>query len=127
MLDHVGIEVSDYERSKDFYARALEPLGISLLMEPIATAGGFGSDTEHGPKPYFWVVERGREAVTGAHVAFAAKDRATVDAFHEAALAAGARDNGEPGPRPIYHENYYGAFVLDPDGNNVEAVCHRPG
>jgi catechol 2,3-dioxygenase-like lactoylglutathione lyase family enzyme len=126
MLDHIGIEVSDFGRSREFYLRALEPLGIELMMEPVDGAAGFGSETEHGPKPYFWIVTRGRDAVRGAHVAFGARDRATVDAFYRAALAAGGTDNGEPGPRPIYHQHYYGAFVLDPDGNNVEAVCHRP-
>ena len=122
MLDHVGFGVSDYGRSKDFYAQALAPLGISLLMEPIAQAAGFGKDG----KPFFWIESRG-EAVTGRlHIAFAVDDRATVDAFHAAALAAGATDNGAPGVREIYHPNYYGAYVLDPDGHNIEAVCHRP-
>ena len=125
MLDHVGLEVSDYERSKAFYEAALAPLGIRLLLEFQAAAAGFGSETEIGPKPYFWIQSRGRPVVSGAHVAFAAPDRAAVDAFHAAALAAGAADNGAPGPRPIYHPSYYGAFALDPDGNNVEAACHR--
>lgn len=125
MLDHVGLEVGDYERSKAFYAAALEPLGVRLLMEFGDSAAGFGEETEYGPKPYFWIQSRGRSVVSGAHVAFAGRDRAAVDAFHAAALAAGATDNGAPGPRPIYHPSYYGAFVLDPDGNNVEAVCHR--
>ena len=127
MLDHVGFEVSDFARSRAFYEAALEPLGISLLMKPIEGAAGFGSETEFGPKPYFWIAARERPAVSGAHVAFAAADTTTVDAFHEAALAAGGEDNGAPGPRPIYHPGYYGAFILDPDGNNVEAVCHRAG
>jgi catechol 2,3-dioxygenase-like lactoylglutathione lyase family enzyme len=127
MLDHVGLEVSDFDRSRAFYLAALEPLGISLLMEPTEGAAGFGSETEHGPKPYFWIHVRDRPAVRGAHVAFAAADTAGVDAFHEAALAAGGTDNGAPGPRPIYHPRYYGAFVLDPDGNNIEAVCHTAG
>jgi catechol 2,3-dioxygenase-like lactoylglutathione lyase family enzyme len=125
MLDHVGLEVSDYERSKAFYAAALAPLGVALLMEFAESAAGFGSETKIGPKPYFWIHARGRQVVSGAHVAFVAADREAVDAFHAAALAAGAEDNGAPGPRPIYHPQYYGAFVLDPDGNNVEAVCHR--
>ena len=126
MLDHVGVEVSDFERSRDFYLRALEPLGIGLLMELEGVAAGFGSETEHGPKPYFWIAVRGRDAVSGAHIAFAAPDRETVERFHAAALAAGGTDNGGPGERPIYHPSYFGAFVLDPDGNNIEAVCHRP-
>jgi catechol 2,3-dioxygenase-like lactoylglutathione lyase family enzyme len=125
MLDHVGIEVSDFERSKAFYEEALAPLGITLLMEPVPGAAGFGSETEIGPKPYFWVMARGRGTVSGAHIAFGASDREPVDAFHAAGLAAGGTDNGAPAPRPIYHPGYYGAFILDPDANNVEAVCHR--
>ena len=122
MLDHLGLDVSDYDRSKAFYAKALAPLGIELLMEPIPTVGGFG---EAGMS-YFWIGHRGRPAQTGVHVAFKAESRGKVDAFHAAALDAGATDNGGPGMREIYHPNYYGAFVLDPDGNNVEAVCHTP-
>jgi catechol 2,3-dioxygenase-like lactoylglutathione lyase family enzyme len=124
VLDHIGFEVSDYARSKAFYTEALKPLGLELLMEPVDGAGGFGSRQDQ--KPYFWIAERGQPSVSGAHVAFATADREVVDAFHAAALAAGGSDNGAPGPRPIYHEHYYGAYVLDPDGNNVEAVCHRP-
>jgi catechol 2,3-dioxygenase-like lactoylglutathione lyase family enzyme len=124
MLDHVGIEVGDLGRSKAFYEKALEPLGIRLLMEFDVTAG-FGKETEQGPKPFFWIGARGRPAVSGAHLAFGVRTTEEVDAFHAAALAAGGTDNGAPGPRPIYHPGYYGAFVLDPDGNNVEAVCHR--
>jgi catechol 2,3-dioxygenase-like lactoylglutathione lyase family enzyme len=126
MLDHVALEVSDFKRSKGFYEAALAPLGVSLVMEPMPEAAGFGSDLGQGPKPYFWIRARGRPPVSGVHIAFAAPDRDAVDAFHAAALAAGATDNGAPGPRPIYHPGYYAAFVLDPDGNNVEAVCHRP-
>ncbi len=122
MLDHVGVEVSDYERSKAFYAQALEPLGLELLMEPVPTGGGFGLPADQ--KPFFWISARGRPAVSGAHVAFEASSTGAVDAFHAAALAAGAQDNGGPGKREIYHPHYYGAFVLDPDGNNVEAVFH---
>jgi len=124
MLDHVGIEVSDLERSRAFYEAALEPLGIERLME-FPGAVGLGKETEHGPKPFFWLTERGRDAVSVAHIAFGARETAQVDAFHAAALAAGGRDNGAPGLRPHYHPNYYGAFILDPDGFNVEAVCHR--
>ena len=91
-------------------------------MEPIAAAAGFGRDG----KPFFWIEARGRAVEGRLHIAFAVDDRATVDAFHAAALAAGATDNGAPGPRPIYHEHYYGGYVLDPDGHNIEAVCHRP-
>ncbi len=120
MLDHVGIEVGDFDRSRAFYEMALAPLGLEVVMEPMPRAAGFG---EAG-KPWFWIMARGRPVVRGVHLAFAAADRDAVDAFHAAALAAGGTDNGAPGPRPIYHASYYGAFVLDPDGNNVEAVCH---
>ncbi len=128
MLDHIGYPVSDFERSKRFYSEALAPLSISLLMEVTReqTGGsahaGFGS----GGKPYFWIGD-GRPAGNGVHIAFTAETRAAVDAFYAAALAAGGRDNGGPGLRPHYHPNYYGAFVFDPDGNNVEAVCHGAG
>jgi catechol 2,3-dioxygenase-like lactoylglutathione lyase family enzyme len=125
MLDHIGIEVSDFERSKVFYEAALEPLGVRLVMEFEGDMAGFGKETEHGPNPFFWIGARGRAPVSGAHVAFGARSTDLVDAFHAAALAAGGTDNGAPGLRPIYHPGYYGAFVLDPDGNNVEAVCHR--
>ena len=119
MLDHVGFGVTDYQRSKAFYEAALAPLGITLVMEWQSAAAGFGD----GRKPYFFL-ESGRPVARPVHVAFAAGDRATVDSFHAAALAAGGTDNGAPGVRAVYHPHYYGAFVLDPDGNNVEAVCH---
>jgi catechol 2,3-dioxygenase-like lactoylglutathione lyase family enzyme len=120
VIDHVIIGASDFEASKAFYARALAPLGMSAVME---FPGGVGYGKEG--KPWFWVTER--EAPKGSlHVAFAAPDRATVDAFHREALAAGASDNGAPGLREHYHPSYYGAFVLDPDGHNIEAVTHRP-
>ena len=128
MLDHVGFAVSDAERSRRFYEQALAPLGITLIMsvtpdqtESGGTAHGFGSDGT----PYFWVGDNERTG-EGTHVAFTAKSRAEVDAFYEAALAAGGLDNGAPGIRPHYHPDYYGAFVLDPDGINIEAVSHRP-
>ena len=121
MIDHTGFGVSDYAASKAFYERALAPLGISLIMEVMEAAAGFGS----GGKPIFWLEER-RTPVTEVHVAFLAKDRATVGAFHAAGLEAGGKDNGAPGVRATYHPNYYGAYVLDPDGNNIEAVCHTP-
>jgi catechol 2,3-dioxygenase-like lactoylglutathione lyase family enzyme len=126
MFDHVGYAVTDLEKSRAFYAKALAPLGYTVQMEVTRemTGGeahlGFGID-----RPSFWIGE-GSKKVTGVHVAFAAKDRATVDAFYDAALGAGGTDNGTPGVRPHYHENYYGAFVFDPDGNNIEAVCHAP-
>ena len=122
MLDHLGLDVKDFERSKAFYERVLAPLGISLLMEPVPGVAGFGDHQ----MPYFWIGQRDRGPQTGVHVAFAAPSREVVDAFHAVAIEAGATDNGGPGMREIYHPNYYGAFVLDPDGNNVEAVCHTP-
>jgi catechol 2,3-dioxygenase-like lactoylglutathione lyase family enzyme len=128
MLDHVGFAVADAERSRRFYEAALAPLGITLIMtatpdqtESGGTAHGFGSDG----KPYFWIADNERVG-EGTHVAFAVDSRAKVDAFHAAALAAGGQDNGAPGIRANYHPNYYGAFVHDPDGHNIEAVCHRP-
>jgi catechol 2,3-dioxygenase-like lactoylglutathione lyase family enzyme len=127
MLDHVGFPVADFARSKAFYAKALAPLGYGLVMEfpPEATGGtghaGFGPQG----RPQFWI--GGGNPVKGqVHFAFVARNRAAVHAFYDAALAAGARDNGPPGLRPQYHPNYYGAFVLDPDGHNIEAVCHLP-
>jgi catechol 2,3-dioxygenase-like lactoylglutathione lyase family enzyme len=128
MIDHMGFAVSDYERAKAFYAKALAPLGYGLIMEVPAAinpsgaaAAGFG---ENG-KPDFWIGGEGKLAHP-LHVAIVAKTRAAVDAFYKAAMAAGARDNGAPGIRPHYHANYYGAFVLDHDGHNIEAVCHVP-
>ena len=118
-LDHIGLDVSDYAASKAFYEQALAPLGMRCMMEPVPNVGGFGDEF-----PFFWIAERGRGPDSGTHVAFTAADHETVDAFHKAALAAGGRDNGEPGPRPHYHPSYYSAFALDPDGNNVEAVYH---
>ena len=119
MLDHIIITVSDYDASKKFYSSALEPLGYAVIME-FGRAGGFGVDG----KPDFWIKEG--DAVTPAiHIAFGSGDRPTVDKFHDAAMNAGGKDNGAPGLRPDYHPNYYGAFVFDPDGNNIEAVCHR--
>jgi catechol 2,3-dioxygenase-like lactoylglutathione lyase family enzyme len=123
VLDHVGIEVTDLAASRAFYETALAPLGLSVVMEPIPGAAGFGGADR---KPWFWIHSRGRDAVHGVHLAFKAINHDAVDAFHAAALTAGGTDNGAPGPRPIYHPGYYGAFVLDPDGNNVEAVCHTP-
>ena len=120
-LDHVTIGVSDTERSKKFYDLALHPLGITRLY---AEGEGFAGYGVH-PKAFFWIGLRDT-AQTGAHIAFKAPDRATVDRFYDEAIAAGGRDNGQPGIRPHYHPNYYGAFVLDPDGHNIEAVCHLP-
>ena len=118
ILDHLAVGVEDLERSKAFYVAALAPLGVDVLLEYPGGAG-FGRDRQ----PQFFVKE-GRYGGP-VHVAFAAPDTATVDAFHRAALAAGGTDNGAPGLRPEYHPRYYGAFVLDPDGHNVEAVTHQ--
>ena len=120
MIDHIGIQVSDLERSIAFYAKALAPLGYALVMKWEQFAG-FGVDG----KPDFWIDGRGapKEPI---HVAFRATGRATVRDFYREAMAAGGTDNGAPGVRPHYHEHYYGAFVRDPDGHNVEAVCHEP-
>jgi catechol 2,3-dioxygenase-like lactoylglutathione lyase family enzyme len=131
MIDHYTLLVSDYEHSKAFYLRALAPLGYELVMEitreqvpdlPFERAGGLGV----GGKPDLWLRPT-TGAIAPTHLAFGADSKAGVVAFHEAALAAGARDNGPPGDRPHYHPGYFGAFVLDPDGYNVEAVYHTPG
>lgn len=121
MLDHVTIGVSDIERSKSFYDQALQALGISRLYADGTHAAGYGIH----PKAFFWIGERST-AQTGAHIAFAATDRITVDRFYEDAIKAGGTDNGRPGIRPHYDPHYYGAFVLDPDGHNIEAVCRAP-
>ncbi len=126
MIDHIGFSVSDYARAKAFYEKALAPLGYVLVMEVQqdendAPAAGFGANG----KPDFWIGGEGG-LNKPVHVAITAKDRATVDAFYQVAMAAGARDNGPPGIRAHYHPNYYGAFVRDADGNNIEAVCHAP-
>lgn len=128
MIDHIGFPVSDYARAKAFYLAALAPLGYALVMEvtPEQTGGPAAAGFGAGGKPDLWISGEGG-LDRPLHVAIAAKDRATVDAFHRAALAAGGRDNGAPGLRPHYHANYYGAFVRDPDGHNIEAVCHAPG
>ena len=120
MIDHTGLNVGDVASSKRFYRAALGPLGYALIMEWEQYAG-FGVP----PKPDFWIGQ-GKPNVPPIHVAFGAQKRKEVDAFHKAAMNAGGRDNGPPGLRPHYHENYYGAFVLDPDGHNIEVVCHTP-
>jgi len=127
MLDHVGLPVSDYACSRAFYERALAPLGLGVVMEVTSEeSGGYdGAGFGRDGKPVFWI-GNGEPLRGRLHVAFAAANRAAVDAFHAAALAAGGRDNGAPGLRPHYHPGYYGAFVLDPDGHNIEAVCHKP-
>src|SRR4051794_11105376 len=120
VLDHVALGVRDVAASRAFYDRALAPLGFAAIMEH-GGAVGYGLPG----RPQFWLQPEGRYAPGPTHVAFHAPDRARVDGFHAAALEAGGRDNGGPGLRE-YHPTYYGAFVLDPDGNNVEAVCHAP-
>jgi catechol 2,3-dioxygenase-like lactoylglutathione lyase family enzyme len=126
MIDHTGVTVSDFTTSKAFYEKALAPIGYALIMElPASVTGhtdvaGFGEP----PKPDFWI-SRGNPNQPPIHVAFRAASRSAVDAFYAAAMAAGGRDNGAPGLRPHYHPHYYGAFVLDPDGHNIEAVCHE--
>jgi catechol 2,3-dioxygenase-like lactoylglutathione lyase family enzyme len=121
MLDHVTANVRDFDAAKQFYEAALKPLGYELKME-FPGAAGFGAGERMAD---FWISSQ--EERGAAHVAFSAPDRAAVDAFYEAGLGAGGKDNGPPGVREHYHENYYAAFVHDADGNNIEAVCHRSG
>jgi catechol 2,3-dioxygenase-like lactoylglutathione lyase family enzyme len=127
MIDHTGVNVSDPAKSRPFYEKALSPLGYTVLMEvPKQFTGGLvvlGLGV--APKPDFWVAQ-GKPSEPRLHIAFRADNRKIVDEFYRAAIAAGGRDNGPPGLRPHYHEHYYGAFVLDPDGHNIEAVCHTP-
>lgn len=127
VIDHLGLQVSDYARAVRFYTQALAPLGINVVMQVTKEqtgsfeGAGFGRDG----KPSFWI-SSGERTAPGIHIAFVADSREAVDGFFEAALAAGGADNGEPGIRAHYHPNYYGAFVLDADGHNIEAVCHVP-
>jgi catechol 2,3-dioxygenase-like lactoylglutathione lyase family enzyme len=121
MIDHIGIQVSDLERSIAFYTRALAPLGYELVMRWQSYAG-FGV----AGKPDFWIDGGSGPPTEKIHVAFRAQGRAIIRTFYETALAAGGKDTGAPGVRPHYHEHYYGAFVRDPDGHNIEAVCHEP-
>jgi catechol 2,3-dioxygenase-like lactoylglutathione lyase family enzyme len=120
IIDHIVLAVGDYARSKEFYAAALAPLGIGLVAE-IEGWAGFG----RGGKPEFWFSAQ-PPPQRSMHIAFAAETREQVRAFHRAALAAGGTDHGAPGIRELYHPNYFGAFVIGPDGHNIEAVCHRP-
>lgn len=120
MIDHIGFGVTDFARSKEFFVKALAPLGIGIVMEG---EGGVGIGSNG--HPFLWLDPQAKVA-TPMHLAFTAARRSEVDEFHRAALAAGGKDNGAPGLRPHYHANYYGAFVIGPDGHNVEAVCHRP-
>ena len=119
MIDHIKLHVADAERSKAFYERALAPLGYKVIMEPAPQVVGMGARS-----PDLWLAQS--DTPTVAHVALRADSREAVNAFHAAALAAGGADNGPPGLRPQYHRGYYGAFVIDPDGNNLEAVHHTP-
>jgi catechol 2,3-dioxygenase-like lactoylglutathione lyase family enzyme len=121
VLDHVTIGVTDLARARAFYDAALAPLGLAYMCGEGDTFAGYGD----GERAFFWIGLRVAPQ-TGVHIAFAAADHTTVDRFHAAALAAGGEDHGAPGPRPQYHADYYGAFVLDPDGHNIEAVCQRP-
>jgi catechol 2,3-dioxygenase-like lactoylglutathione lyase family enzyme len=126
-IDHTSLSVSDFAAAKKFYVAALKPLRIAIIKEyPADVTGsvdvaGLGADG----KPFFWLANAGKTSPR-IHLAFRAETRAQVDAFYQAAIAAGGVDNGAPGPRPIYHPDYYGAFVLDPDGHNIEAVCRDP-
>ena len=119
IIDHIGLSVSDYEKSKAFFTAALAPLRVGLITETHGWAG-YGRDG----KPEFWFGV-GTTPQKPMHVAFVAENRSQVCSFYEAALKAGAKDNGPPGIREIYHPNYYGAFVISPEGHNIEAVCHR--
>ena len=127
MIDHLSLVVSDYARSKAFYLQALAPTGHSRLIElPSANAGrGESAGFCHADGSDLWI-SQGDSITPPVHIAFRVSSRAAVDAFYRAAIAAGGRDNGAPGLRPHYHPNYYAAFVLDPDGHNIEAVCHEP-
>ena len=120
MFDHLGMGVTDYEASKSFFLKALQPLGVAVVME-----GPYGLGLGSNNKPSLWLTQV-LEKPTPLHIAFTAATRRQVDDFHRAALAAGGKDNGAPGLRPHYHRDYYGAFVIGPDGHNIEAVCHRP-
>ena len=121
MFDHLGIGVTNLAESKAFFLSALQPLGVAVVME-----GPYGVGMGQNSKPSLWLSET-KEHPAHLHLAFTAENRRQVDAFYRAALAAGGKDNGAPGLRPHYHANYYGAFVIGPDGHNVEVVCHKPG
>ena len=120
MFDHIGLGVTNLAESKAFYLKALQPLGVEVAME-----GPYGVGMGRNQKPSLWLSET-KEHPAHLHLAFTAENRKQVDEFYRAALAAGGKGNGAPGLRPHYHENYYGAFVIGPDGHNVEAVCHKP-
>jgi catechol 2,3-dioxygenase-like lactoylglutathione lyase family enzyme len=119
MFDHVGFGVTNFAQSKAFFLKALQPLGIAVAME-----GPYGVGMGQNNKPSLWLSET-KEHPAPLHLAFTADSRKQVDEFYQAALTAGGKDNGAPGLRPHYHANYYGAFVIGPDGHNIEAVCHK--
>jgi catechol 2,3-dioxygenase-like lactoylglutathione lyase family enzyme len=127
MIDHIGFPVANFAYSRAFYVAALTPLGFVPVMDVTKEQTGGYEGTGFGSpgRPQFWI-GTGDKHGGSMHVAFVPTSRAAVDAFYKAAIAAGGRDNGPPGLRPHYHENYYGAFVFDPDGHNIEAVCHAP-
>jgi len=125
MIDHLSVVVSDYARSKAFYVQALAPTGHSQVTELRAPTGQESAGFCHADGSDFWISQGGAISPP-IHIAFRVSSRAAVDAFYKAAVAAGGRDNGAPGLRSHYHANYYSAFVLDPDGHNIEAVCHEP-
>lgn len=118
IIDHIGLSVTNAQESKEFFVKALEPLGVEVVME---FAGWYGMWKWGKPDFWFWV---GKQAQTPMHIAFLAESKQQVDAFYQAAISAGATDNGKPWPRPEYHDNYYGAFVINADGHNIEAVFH---
>jgi catechol 2,3-dioxygenase-like lactoylglutathione lyase family enzyme len=124
MFDHVKFGVSDYAVSKAFYLKALEPLGVAVASEGEPS---YGVELVQPGVNTSLCLFQTREKPAHLHVAFVAEDRRQVDAFYRAALEAGGKDNGAPGLRPKYHKSYYAAFVIDPDGHNIEAVCHEPG
>jgi catechol 2,3-dioxygenase-like lactoylglutathione lyase family enzyme len=119
MIDHISLSVADLQKTREFYLKVFEPLEFKVWVDEKEYVG-FGTQE----RPHFWINQGDRKH--HVHIAFPAKNRKTVDAFYDIALKNGAVDNGKPGLRPEYHENYYGAFVIDPDGNNIEAVCHKP-
>ncbi len=128
MLDHIGLSVADYPKAKAFYDAVMPTIGASCVVAlTAADTGGTYEGAGYGinGKPSFWI-GTGARTKGSLHIAFVAESRAAVDAFHAAAIAAGGKDNGPPGIRAHYHPNYYGAFVLDLDGHNIEAVCHKP-
>ena len=125
-IDHISLSVADYDKAKAFYAAALAPMRISVLMEFPMDGGSAVSGLGADGKAFLWISGGGKEAPR-AHIAIRAENEAQVDAFYAAPRAAGGSDNGAPGPRPHYHENYYSAYVLDPEGNNIEAVIHTHG